>query len=106
MFGGGQAYNDILPISLIDYESIIDAGFKEVELIPIHVKEYYKTKEDLIALLVKAPILDDFSEIEKNYKRSNPEKIDLKLLEKYIKENTSEKGILLIRRYYGIIATK
>ena len=27
-------------------------------------------------------------------------------VEKYIKENTTEKGILLIRRYYGITAIK
>ena len=40
----------------------IDAGFKDVELIPLHVVEYYKTKEDLYALLVKTPFLDDFSE--------------------------------------------
>ena len=62
MFGRGQAYHDIKPISLIDYEAIMDAGFKEVELIPLHVIEYYKTKEDLYALLVKTPILDEFSE--------------------------------------------
>ena len=62
MFGRGQAYNDVKPISLIDYESILDAGFKDVELIPLHVVEYYKTKEDLLALLKKTPILDDFSE--------------------------------------------
>ena len=30
----------------------------------------------------------------------------MNLLDKYIEENTSEKGILLIRRYYGITAVK
>ncbi len=35
LFKKGQAYNDIKPISLIDYENIINAGFKKVELIPI-----------------------------------------------------------------------
>ena len=50
MFKRGQAYNDKKPISLIDYEAIIDAGFKEVELIPLHIIEYYKTKEDLYVL--------------------------------------------------------
>ena len=44
-FGQGQAFNDEKPISLIDYENIIEAGFKKVELVPIHVREYYKTKE-------------------------------------------------------------
>ena len=31
LFGKGQAYNDPKPISLIDYENIIEAGFKKVE---------------------------------------------------------------------------
>lgn len=104
MFKRGQAYNDIKPISQIDYESIIDAGFKEVELIPIHVIEYYKTKEDLYALLVKTPILDDFSEERNHQYERKPIEIDI--FEQYVKENTTEKGIKLIRRYYGIIAKK
>jgi len=101
-FNKGQAYNDIKPISVIDYENIIDAGFKYVELIPIHEKEYYKSKEDLLALLLKTPILMDFSEINDNL----DDMIDEDILDNYIKENTLEKGILLIRRYYGIIAVK
>ena len=40
LFGKGQAYNDPKPISLIDYENIIEAGFKKVELVPIHIREY------------------------------------------------------------------
>ena len=67
-FNRGQAYNDDKPISLIDYETIIDAGFKDVELIPLHIIEYYKTKEDLYALLIKTPILDDMLE-NKKYER-------------------------------------
>ena len=104
LFGKGQAYNDIKPISQIDYENILDAGFKEVELVPIHVREYYKTKEDLLSLLLKTPILDDFSEIDNN--NFQKENINLDILGEYIKNNTYEKGILLIRRYYGITAVK
>lgn len=106
LFGQGQSYNEDKPISLIDYENIIKAGFKNVELVPIHIREYYKTKEDLIALLLKTPILLDFSEIEENEKASDDIEIDNEKLEKYIIENTTEKGILLIRRYYGITAIK
>ena len=105
MFGKGQAYNDHTPISVVDYENIIKAGFKNVELIPIHVREYYKSKEDLLTLLLKTPILDDFSEINENNDLEE-KRIDLNILDKYIMENTFDKGILLIRRYYGIIATK
>lgn len=105
MFGRGQAYHDIKPISLIDYEAIMDAGFKDVELIPLHVIEYYKTKEDLYALLVKTPILDEFSEESFNdeYERKPIEK---EIFEKYVEQNTTKKGIRLIRRYYGIIGKK
>lgn len=103
-FGRGQAYHDIKPISLIDYEAIMDAGFKEVELIPLHVIEYYKTKEDLYALLVKTPILDEFSEESFNEYERKP--IEEEIFEKYVEQNTTKKGIRLIRRYYGIIGKK
>ena len=104
MFGRGQAYNDVKPISLIDYESILEAGFKDVELIPLHVVEYYKTKEDLLALLKKTPILDDFSEnLNGEYERRI---IDKDIFEQYVHENSTVKGIKLVRRYYGIIAKK
>lgn len=104
LFGKGQAFKDKEPISKIDYENILDAGFKKVELVPIHIREYYKTKEDLLCLLMKTPILDDFSEMEEN--EEFEKNIDMGKLDLYIKENTTEKGILLIRRYYGITARK
>ena len=104
LFGRGQAYNDLKPISLIDYENVLNAGFVDVELIPIHIIEYFKTEEDLYALLLKTPILDNLSEInDKEYERITIEK---DLFEKYVKENTTDRGIKLIRRYYGIIGKK
>ena len=105
LFRRGQAYKDNKPISLIDYENLLNAGFKDVELIPIHIREYYKTKEDLLALLLKTPILANFSEIEDS-KEEVREDIDLDLLDKYIERNKTKKGIRLIRRYYGITARK
>lgn len=101
MFNRGQGFTDTKPISLIDYEAVLEAGFKNVELIPLHVIEYYKSKADLYALLLKVPILDDFSKI-KNEKVP----IETNVFEKYVTENTTEKGIKLIRRYYGIVARK
>ena len=105
MFNRGQAFYDKKPISLLDYEAVLNAGFKDVELIPLHVIEYYKTKDDLYALLLKVPILDNLSELEQNeeYERIPIEK---DIFEQYVAENTTEKGIKLIRRYYGIIARK
>lgn len=34
----GQGYLDSKPISQIDYEAVIDAGFKDVELVPIYLR--------------------------------------------------------------------
>lgn len=104
-FGKGQSFLDKKPISVIDYENVLDAGFRDVELVPIHVREFYKTKEDLLALLYKVPILCDFSEEDENENIETP-LIDEETINKYIEKHTYEKGILLIRRYYGISATK
>lgn len=98
MYGKGQDYNDEKPVSQMDYEDILDSGFRNVELVPIHVREYYKTKEDLIALLIKTPILQDFS--------GQTEKLNFSIIDNYIKSHKSDKGILLIRRYYGIVGYK
>lgn len=96
LFKKGQAYNEIKPISLVDYENVLKAGFRKVELVPIHIREYFEAKEDLLALLLKTPIIrDDIND-----------EIDINKLDRYIKENTTDKGILLIRRYYGITAVK
>ena len=104
LFKRGQGYLDQNPISKIDYEAVIDAGFKNVELVPLYTREYYKTKEDLYALLQKTPILDDFSEeVNQEYERKP---IERDLFEQYVKENSTSKGIKLVRRYYGIIAKK
>ena len=105
LFNKGQAFNDTKPISQIDYENILDAGFKNVELIPIYEREYYKTKEDLLALLLKTPILNDFSEEHEN-NNLKEDNIDMQILNRYIENNTTNRGILLRRRYYGIIANK
>ena len=108
LFGKGQAFKDEKPISVIDYESILDAGFKDVELIPIHVREYYKTKADLLALLLKTPILTEFSKLGEDdmLNTSKLHKIDIEKLNKYVERNTYKQGIRLIRRYYGITARK
>ena len=103
LFGGGQCFNDEIPIGKQDFEDIQKAGFKNVELIEIKANEYYKTKEDLLALLLKVPILDEFSMKIRNEEILN-KKIDL--FEEYVSKNTTPKGILLKRVYYGIIAKK
>ena len=64
LFGRGQAYNDEITISEKDYQDLVEAGFKNVEKVKILQNEYYETEDDLKALLLKTPILDDFSEIK------------------------------------------
>ena len=97
IFGGGQGFNDKTPISIIDYEAILDAGFKDVELVPIFEREFFKNKELFKNFLMKVPILDSF-----NYMKN----IDDQLLDKYISQNTYNGKIKLLRRYYGIIGRK
>ena len=105
LFGRGQAYNDEIAISEKDYQEIKEAGFEKIQKIKIIENEYYETKEDLLALLMKTPILNDFSEIHEN-KKLGHKKVEIDLLNKYIQKNKKEKGILLKRRLYGIVAQK
>ncbi len=105
LFGRGQAFHDEKSISHIDLDAILDAGFCDVELVPIHIREYYCTPEDLLNLLNKAPILEDFSEIHPKDDFSHYE-IDPEIFEKYVVGHSTPKGILLVRRYYGITARK
>ena len=105
LFGRGQAYNDDIAISDKDYQDIKYAGFKNVEIVRINANEYFETPEDLLKLLLKTPILDGFSEIRK-CENINRESIEKDLFNEYVKNNTTNKGILLKRRYYGIVAKK
>ena len=105
LFGRGQAYNDEIAISEKDYQDLVEAGFKNVEKVKILQNEYYETEDDLMALLLKTPILDDFSEMDnKSFKHKTI--IEKELFDKYVKKYKTEKGILLKRRLYGIIAKK
>ena len=106
LFKRGQAYNDVKPISIIDYEKVLDAGFLDVELIPIHEREYFKNSFLFKEFLKKVPIIDDFSEIVGDNKDHYAPGYDDDLLNKYIEENTYNGKIRLIRRYYGIVAKK
>lgn len=104
-FGRGQAYNDKIAISEKDYLDLKEAGFKNIEKVEILQNEYYETEEDLMALLLKTPILDDFSEI-KEEKFEHRTIIEKNLFDEYVKRYKTEKGILLKRVLYGILAKK
>ena len=105
LFGRGQAYNDEITISEKDYQDLVEAGFKNVEKVKILQNEYYETEDDLKALLLKTPILDDFSEI-KDEEFEHRTIVEKDLFDEYVKRYKTEKGILLKRVLYGITAKK
>lgn len=105
LFGRGQSYNDEISISEKDYLDLKEAGFKDIEKVKILQNEYYETENDLMALLLKTPILDDFSEIEeKEFKHRSI--IEREVFDEYVKKYKTERGILLKRVLYGIVAKK
>jgi len=105
LFGRGQAYNDEIAISEKDYQDLKEAGFTNIEKVEILQNEYYETEDDLMALLLKTPILDNFSEI-KNEEFEHRAIVEKDLFDEYVKKYKTEKGILLKRVLYGIIAKK
>lgn len=105
LFGRGQAYNDEIAISEKDYQDLVEAGFKNIEKVKILQNEYYETEDDLMALLLKTPILDDFSEIS-GKEAIHREIVEQDLFKKYVRIYKTEKGILLKRVLYGIVAKK
>ena len=91
LFGGGQGCDDPVPVSIVDYENVLRAGFSDVELVPICEREYFRDREVFRAFLAKVPIL---------------ERIDDGLIDEYVSGNTYEQGIRLLRAYYGITARR
>lgn len=105
LFKRGQCYNDEIAISEQDYQDIKNAGFTSIEKVEIFKDEYYETEDDLMALLLKTPILDDFSETDDS-SLSHRKVIEKDLFAEYVKHYKTEKGILLKRKLYGIVAKK
>lgn len=105
LFNRGQAFNDNISISQKDYNNLKEAGFSEINLQEIVQYEYYKTDNDLLALLLKTPILDDFSELD-TLSNTHKNQIEADLFNKYISQHTTDKGIELKRVLYGIVAKK
>ncbi|MBQ2836116.1 MAG: methyltransferase domain-containing protein [Clostridia bacterium] len=105
LFGRGQAYNDEIAISEKDYLDLKEAGFKNIVKVKILQNEYYQTEDDIMALLLKTPILNDFSEI-KHGEFEHRTIVEKDLFDEYVKRYKTEKGILLKRVLYGIVAKK
>lgn len=97
LWGRGQAFHDEVPVSIRDYEAVLNAGFTEVELVPIHEREYFRDAETFRAFLEKVPIINVCSE---------DRTLEEDKLQKYIDGNTFGGQIRLLRAYYGISAVK
>lgn len=73
-----------------------DTGFSEVSFFDYDVMEYYQTPEDLVFLLKNTPIIPNFG----------VDVYDFDILNKFISENTTDKGIMTNSKRYMIIAKK
>jgi len=72
------------------------AGFERVQVSEYDVTNYYSSPEDLIFLLKHTPIIPNFGEEEE----------DFNILQKFIKANSSEKGIRTNSKRFMITAVK
>ena len=91
--GGGQGWNDAVPVSTYDYERVLKAGFSDVELVPIHEREYFEDCGKFKQFLRTVPILDGVQATDE-------------VLDRYIEANTVGGRIVLYRRYYGLSSRK
>jgi SAM-dependent methyltransferase len=94
IFDGGQEYNEPVPISIVEYENVLKAGFKDVELVPIYIREYFEDPDSFKAFIRTVPILDGINQI------------DDARLDEYIAGNQIAGKIILRRNYYGLTGRK
>ncbi|MNS90289.1 hypothetical protein D3C72_1243390 [compost metagenome] len=73
-----------------------NAEFTDIEYFQTEQEFYLKTEDDLIMFLIETRIIQEFGS----------RKGDFEKFKKFVKEYSTDKGIVLKRRYYGIIALK
>ncbi len=97
-FGRGQGWETIKggkPLKKEIVDQCVDLGFSDIVLKNFGFVEYYPNREQLKYLLTRTPILDYFDEDE-----------DEKILDHYIADYSTEKGIKLDRRLYAFRLVK
>lgn len=92
LFGRGQGYKVEQKLIENIKEELSNFKFESIEFYDIFQEEYYKTEEDLLFLLNNTPIIDDFGKVNNDYEKFNS----------YIEKNTTEMGIRLKRKLFGI----
>lgn len=96
-FGRGQAFgkkNGTLKNGYIT--ELREAGFTDIKAVEASVTEYYQTPEDLLFLLKHTPIIPNFGETED----------DFLILEQWIRDNQTDKGIMTNSSRFMITARK
>lgn len=93
-FKRGQGYNQP-PLYKEVLNECLNVGFSEVKLIRFDQIEYYKTIDDLKFLLSHTPILNGYDETK-----------DDVILNEYVKNFTTTKGIKLTRKLYAFVLKK
>lgn len=96
IFGRGQGLNAKDKLIDIIKSDMKETKYKKIEFFNILQEEYYKTEGDLLFLLNNTPIIPDFGKVKGDYGK----------FDKYVKENTHKKGILLNRHLFGIKVIK
>lgn len=96
-FGRGQSYDMQGGTLKNKYISeLSEAGFKDIQSFIFDSKEYYKTYEDLVFVLKHTPIIPNFGKYRN----------DFAVLEKFIEQNQTSKGIMTNSKRFMIIARK
>lgn len=94
-FGRGQAFGTKAGTLKHQYiTELSEAGFSDIQSFEFNVIEYYQTAEDLMFLLKHTPIIPDFGRTE----------ADFQILQRFIKENQTEKGISTNSERFIILA--
>ena len=90
LFNRGQEFDDEDFIKRKIFNECLDIGFSKIELLSFEEIEYYDSIEDLEFLLTNTPIIDGYDRDE-----------DLETLQKYVAQNSTEKGIKLVRKLFA-----
>ncbi|MFC4323114.1 class I SAM-dependent methyltransferase [Litchfieldia salsa] len=94
-FGRGQSFEISDGALKEKYRRELEAaGFSIIQIVDYDAPEYYQRPEDLIFLLKHTPIIPDFGNEER----------DFDILNNFIEENRSEKGIYTNSKRFMIIA--
>ncbi len=95
-FGRGQAFGTSAGTLQQQYVTDLhEAGFSNIRALAFNATEYYETVEDLIFLLKHTPIIPDFGQNAG----------DFQILQQFVRDNQTEKGIRTNAGRFVITAT-